>query len=72
MDTNVVTVLREHTTLHERIAKATEGSYDELVKMNGKMDTLIATTAGGADRVDRQLAEIRSRALANAGRGPEF
>lgn len=72
MDTNVVTVLREHTTLHERIAKATEGSYERLTSIDTKMDTLIATTAGTVSRLDRQLADVRLLALANAGRGPEF
>lgn len=72
MHTGVEGVLKEHTTLHNRIALATEGSWTELQLMNDKMDDLIAATTGQVNRINRELGELRLTQLANAGRGPEF
>jgi hypothetical protein len=71
MDLNVVTVLTEHTTLHERIAAATEGSYERLISIDAKMDTLIAVTSG-VDRFDRALEEERFALAVQQGRGVSF
>lgn len=62
MDTNLAGILTTHTAIHERIAVATEGSYTELRTLNGKMDTLIAVSAG-TDRIDAAL-EAERRLLA--------
>jgi hypothetical protein len=62
MDTNLAGILTTHTAIHERIAMATEGSYSELRTLNGKMDTLIAVSAG-TDRIDAAL-EAERRLLA--------
>ena len=62
MDNNLASILTSHTVIHERIAVATEGSYTELRTLNGKMDTLIAVSAG-TDRIDAAL-EAERRLLA--------
>jgi len=62
MDNNLASILTSHTVIHERIAVATEGSYSELRTLNGKMDTLIAVSAG-TDRIDAAL-EAERRLLA--------
>jgi hypothetical protein len=62
MDNNLASILTSHTVIHERIAVATEGSYSELRTLNGKMDQLIAVSAG-TDRIDAAL-EAERRLLA--------
>lgn len=70
MDANVVTVLTEHTTLHERIAAATEGSYERLTSIDAKMDTLIAVTAGQIDTADARLETLRRLSMLERGQLP--
>jgi hypothetical protein len=71
MDANLAEILTSHTTLHERIAVATEGSYAELQQINGKMDTLIAVSSG-TDRTDVQLEEMRYLLRVQQGAGVAF
>lgn len=72
MDTNVATILKTHSTFQDRIANATEGAYAELQVHTGLLRELILTTAGQADRLDRQLATARAAANLSAGVGPSF
>jgi hypothetical protein len=67
MDSNVSTILTAHTTLHERIAAATEGSYAELRTVNTKLDDLIAVTAGQIDATDAKLEALRRMASLERG-----
>jgi len=62
MDTNLAGILTTHTAIHERIAVATEGSYQRLTSIDDKMSTLIAVSAG-TDRIDAAL-EAERRLLA--------
>jgi len=70
MNTNIGTILTGHTAIHERIAVATEGSYTELRTLNGKVDTLIAVTAGQIDATDAKLEAMRRMAALERGERP--
>jgi hypothetical protein len=72
MDANLSNILTTHTDLHNRIAKATEGSHERLVSIDGKMSQLIVATADGAATINVRLEALRLVAAANAGRGPSF
>lgn len=72
MDTNLGTILTAHTTLHERIAKATEESAVRLGSIDNKMDTLILVTEGQFVRIDRELAAMRVIASTSAGASRAF
>lgn len=67
MRDQTVPILTAHTTLHERIAAATEGSYTELRVVNQKLDELIAVTAGQLDAMDSSLEARRRRAALERG-----
>lgn len=71
MDTNIGGILTSHTALHERIAVATEGSYEKLTSIDTKMDTLIAVSAG-TDRIDAALEETRRALAVQQGAGVAF
>lgn len=71
MHTNLGNILTLHTTLHERIAAATESSATSLQSIDTKMDTLIAVT-GGTDRVDTALESQRFALAVQQGRGVQF
>lgn len=71
MDTNLATILTVHTGLHERIAAATEASAVSLQSIDGKMDMLIAVSAG-TDRVDKALEDERYRLAVQFGRPAAF
>ena len=70
MNTNLGTILTAHTAIHERVAMATEGSYAELRTLNGKVDTLIAVTAGQIDATDAKLEAMRRMAALERGERP--
>lgn len=72
MDTNIAEILTSHTAIHERIAVATEGTLVEVRILNGKMDTLIATTANQAATLDARFAVLQAQSRLTAGVGPEF
>jgi hypothetical protein len=67
MRDQTVPILTAHTTLHERIAAATEGSYTELRVVNQKLDELIAVTAGQLDAMNSSLEARRRRAALERG-----
>lgn len=71
MDNNLASILTSHTVIHERIAVATEGSYERLISIDGKMDTLIAVS-GGTDRLDAALESERFALAVQQGRGVTF
>ena len=56
----------------ERIAVATEGSWEELTRANKHLAQLIAVTDGRLSRLDADLAAARSAAALAAGVGPAF
>lgn len=68
----VVDVLTAHTALHERVANATEGSFGQLIEVNRNLVSLIATTAGQRDRVDRDLEASRYALAVQQGQGAAF
>lgn len=70
MRDQTVPILTAHTTLHERIAAATEGSYMRLSSIDTKMDTLIAVTANQAAGVDARLESLRRLAALERGELP--
>ena len=72
MDTNLATILTTHTTLHERIAAATESSAVSLQRIDGKMDELIAVTAGSIDATDAKLEAMRRMAALERGERPSL
>jgi len=71
MNTNLAGILTTHTAIHERIAVATEGSYERLTSIDAKMDTLIAVS-GGVDRLDRALEADRYALAVQQGVGASF
>lgn len=71
MDNNIASILTSHTTLHERIALATESSAASLMSIDGKMDTLIAVTAG-SDKADAIIEEQRYLLKIQQGGGASF
>ena len=72
MDTSLSNILTVHTTLHERIAAATESSAVSLQSIDGKMDELIAVTAGSIDATDAKLEAMRRMAALERGERPSF
>lgn len=70
MRDQTVPILAAHTTLHERIAAATEGSYQELRTVNQKLDELIAVTGGQMTAVDARLEALRRMAALERGELP--
>lgn len=71
MDNNIASILTVHTTLHERIAVATESSATSLQSIDAKMDTLIAVSSG-SDRLDQALEETRFALAVQQGAGVSF
>lgn len=72
MDNNLANILTTHTTIHERIAAATEGSHQRLISIDTKMDDLILVTAGQIDATDAKLETMRRMAGLERGQRPEF
>ncbi|WP_434480974.1 hypothetical protein [Gemmatimonas sp.] len=72
MDTNIGTILTGHTAIHERIAMATESSATSLRSIDGKMDSLIAVTAGQIDATDIRLEAMRRMAELERGIRPNL
>jgi len=55
MNANLGSILTTHTTLHERVATATETSAVWLQSIDGKMDVLIAANASGIASFSAQI-----------------
>jgi hypothetical protein len=70
MNTNLGTILTTHTTLHERIAKATEGTYETLQYHT----TLLQRIADGGRRnsIDEALEAERFALAVQQGRGASY
>jgi TolA-binding protein len=71
MNANLGSILTTHTTLHERVATATETSAARLESIDAKMDRLIAVSAG-VDRTDEALEASRFALGVQQGRGASF
>jgi hypothetical protein len=71
MNANLGSILTTHTTLHERVATATETSAARLESIDAKMDRLIAVSAG-VDRTDEALEASRYALGVQQGRGASF
>jgi hypothetical protein len=71
MNANLGSILTTHTTLHERVATATETSAARLESIDAKMDRLIAVSAG-VDRTDEALEASRFALGVQQGRGVSF
>lgn len=71
MDANLAAILTAHTPIHERIAVATESSAASLQSIDGKMDKLIAVSAG-TDRIDAALEDARYRLAVQFGQGAAY
>jgi hypothetical protein len=70
MNTNLGTILTTHTTLHERIAKATEGTYETLQYHT----TLLQRIADGgrSNSIDEALEAERFALAVQQGRGASY
>lgn len=71
MNANLGAILTTHTDLHTRVATATEASAAWLQSIDGKMDRLIAVSAG-VDRTDEALEASRFALGVQQGRGASF
>jgi hypothetical protein len=72
MNANLGSILTTHTTLHERVATATETSAVWLQSIDGKMDLLIGTTANQVAAIDARFSATQALARLSIGQGPEF
>ena len=67
----VVDVLTEHTTLHTRVADATEGTFATLLRIERQLAS-VARATGGVDMIDRELEASRYALAVQQGTGAAF